>query len=118
VRKEWIQAIDRLQALDPTYVIARRKKPERDHDPTILEESKKYLEDFDRRSPTPQSRSNRSTALACCGASGMRPIRHVPHASVNYAAEHKQFGRLVVPRRAPHVFRATRTAGLAGNRCS
>lgn len=47
-RKEWIRALDQLKALNPKYVIAGHKKPGRDDDPRILDESKQYLADFNR----------------------------------------------------------------------
>ena len=46
-RREWISALERLEALDPAYVVAGHKNPKRADDPAILDESIAYLRDFD-----------------------------------------------------------------------
>ena len=46
-RREWIAALERLQALDPAHVVAGHKNPERTDDPAILADSIAYLRDFD-----------------------------------------------------------------------
>lgn len=47
-RIEWIETLDRLEALKPSAVIAGHKVPERDDDPRIIAETRQYLRDFDR----------------------------------------------------------------------
>src|SRR4029077_16537401 len=51
-RLEWISALDTIEALKPRAVIAGHKKPEKDDDPKILEETRKYIRDFDRLAET------------------------------------------------------------------
>jgi glyoxylase-like metal-dependent hydrolase (beta-lactamase superfamily II) len=46
-RREWRAALERLKSLDPAYVVAGHKNPEREDDPAILDESIAYLRDFD-----------------------------------------------------------------------
>jgi glyoxylase-like metal-dependent hydrolase (beta-lactamase superfamily II) len=47
-RKNWIAALDRLAALKPTMVVAGHKKPGVPDSPAAIEETKRYLQDFDR----------------------------------------------------------------------
>jgi glyoxylase-like metal-dependent hydrolase (beta-lactamase superfamily II) len=47
-RIEWIETLDRLEALKPSAVIAGHKVPEHDDDPRIIAETRQYLRDFDR----------------------------------------------------------------------
>jgi glyoxylase-like metal-dependent hydrolase (beta-lactamase superfamily II) len=47
-RKEWIAAIETIRSLKPKAVIAGHKRPGRDDAPTILDETRQYIEDFDR----------------------------------------------------------------------
>lgn len=47
-RQEWIAALDRIGSLNPRAVIASHKRPENDDNPRILEETRKYIRDFDR----------------------------------------------------------------------
>jgi glyoxylase-like metal-dependent hydrolase (beta-lactamase superfamily II) len=47
-RKNWIGALDRLAALNPTTVVAGHKKPGAPDSPSAIQETKRYLEDFDR----------------------------------------------------------------------
>jgi glyoxylase-like metal-dependent hydrolase (beta-lactamase superfamily II) len=47
-RKNWIAALDRLAALNPTTVVAGHKKPGAPDSPTAIQETKRYLQDFDR----------------------------------------------------------------------
>jgi len=47
-RKNWIAALDRLAALNPTMVVAGHKKPGAPDSPSTIQETKRYLEDFDR----------------------------------------------------------------------
>ena len=51
-RQAWLAAIERLQALDPSAVVAGHKNPEHHDDPAILDETAQYLRDFDRMSDT------------------------------------------------------------------
>ena len=54
-RKNWIAALDRLAALNPTMVVAGHKKPGAPDSPSTIEETKRYLEDFDRLQKTATS---------------------------------------------------------------
>ena len=51
-RREWISALDTIEALQPRTVIAGHKKPERDDSPRIIEETRQYIRDFDRLADT------------------------------------------------------------------
>jgi glyoxylase-like metal-dependent hydrolase (beta-lactamase superfamily II) len=54
-RKNWIAALDRLAALNPTMVVAGHKKPGAPDSPSTIEETKRYLQDFDRLQKTATS---------------------------------------------------------------
>jgi len=47
-RLRWIDALDKLEALKPKAVVAGHKIPENDDDPRNIDETRKYLRDFDR----------------------------------------------------------------------
>jgi glyoxylase-like metal-dependent hydrolase (beta-lactamase superfamily II) len=47
-RREWIAALDAIEALDPRAVIAGHKRAGRADDPCIIEETRQYIRDFDR----------------------------------------------------------------------
>ena len=47
-RKEWIAALDKMEALHPTAVVASHKRPGNDDNPKIIEETKQYIRDFER----------------------------------------------------------------------
>jgi glyoxylase-like metal-dependent hydrolase (beta-lactamase superfamily II) len=47
-RKEWISALDTIETLKPRAVVAGHKRPGRDDDPRIIEETQQYIRDFDR----------------------------------------------------------------------
>ncbi|GAB0107615.1 MBL fold metallo-hydrolase [Nocardia sp. JMUB6875] len=47
-RQQWIDAADKLAALDPVYVVAGHKRPELPDDPRSLTETSRYLADFNR----------------------------------------------------------------------
>jgi glyoxylase-like metal-dependent hydrolase (beta-lactamase superfamily II) len=47
-RENWIAALDRLAALNPTMVVAGHKKPGAPDSPAAIQETKRYLQDFDR----------------------------------------------------------------------
>jgi glyoxylase-like metal-dependent hydrolase (beta-lactamase superfamily II) len=49
-RREWIAALDTIEALKPRAVIAGHKKAERDDSPRIIEETRQYIRDFERLS--------------------------------------------------------------------
>jgi len=51
-RREWISALDTIEALRPRAVIAGHKKPERDDSPRIIEETRQSIRDFDRLAQT------------------------------------------------------------------
>jgi glyoxylase-like metal-dependent hydrolase (beta-lactamase superfamily II) len=48
LRKSWISAIDRIEALEPRAVISGHKRAGRADDPDTLEETRQYIRDFDR----------------------------------------------------------------------
>jgi glyoxylase-like metal-dependent hydrolase (beta-lactamase superfamily II) len=54
-RREWIAALDRIEALRPSAVIASHKRPENDDDPRIIEETRQYIRDFDRLAAATQT---------------------------------------------------------------
>ena len=47
-RKNWITALDRLAALNPSIVVAGHKKTGAPDSPSAIQETKRYLQDFDR----------------------------------------------------------------------
>jgi glyoxylase-like metal-dependent hydrolase (beta-lactamase superfamily II) len=47
-RKNWIADLDRLAALNPTILVAGHKKPGAPDSPSAIQDTKRYLEDFDR----------------------------------------------------------------------
>ena len=65
-RKNWIAALDRLAALKPAIVVAGHKKPGAPDSPSAIEDTKRYLLDFDRLKQTAASDEelfNQMTAL-------------------------------------------------------
>jgi glyoxylase-like metal-dependent hydrolase (beta-lactamase superfamily II) len=54
-RLEWIAALDKIDSLEPRAVIASHKRPERDDNPRIVEETRQYIRDFDRLAETTTS---------------------------------------------------------------
>src|SRR5258708_22362635 len=51
-RREWIAALDTIEALQPRAVIAGHKRPGTDDDPRILEETRQYIRNIDLVAPT------------------------------------------------------------------
>ena len=47
-RRNWIEVLDRLAALNPTMVVAGHKKPGAPDSPSAIQDTKRYLQDFDR----------------------------------------------------------------------
>jgi glyoxylase-like metal-dependent hydrolase (beta-lactamase superfamily II) len=47
-RQEWISALDKIESLNPQAVIASHKRPGSDDNPTIIEQTRQYIRDFDR----------------------------------------------------------------------
>jgi glyoxylase-like metal-dependent hydrolase (beta-lactamase superfamily II) len=47
-RQEWISALDKIESLNPRAVIASHKRPGNDDNPTIIEQTRQYIRDFDR----------------------------------------------------------------------
>ena len=47
-RKNWIAALDRLAALNPAIVVAGHKKTGAPDSPSAIQDTKRYLQDFDR----------------------------------------------------------------------
>jgi glyoxylase-like metal-dependent hydrolase (beta-lactamase superfamily II) len=54
-RKNWIVALDRLAALKPAIVVAGHKKPGAPDSPSTIEDTKRYLLDYDRLKQTSMS---------------------------------------------------------------
>jgi glyoxylase-like metal-dependent hydrolase (beta-lactamase superfamily II) len=54
-RKNWIAALDRLEALNPTIVVVGHKKPGAPDSPSAIQDTKRYLQDFDRLQKTATS---------------------------------------------------------------
>ncbi|SPE34568.1 Beta-lactamase domain-containing protein (fragment) [Acidobacteriia bacterium SbA2] len=54
-RKNWIADLDRLAALNPAIVVAGHKKPGAPDSPSAIQDTKRYLEDFDRVQKTATS---------------------------------------------------------------
>ena len=54
-RKNWIADLDRLAALNPKIVVAGHKKTGAPDSPSAIQETKRYLEDFDRLQKTAKS---------------------------------------------------------------
>ena len=54
-RKEWIAALDMIDALKPRAVIAGHKRPGRPDAPSIVGETKQYIRDFDTIAATTQT---------------------------------------------------------------
>jgi hypothetical protein len=46
-RREWIAALDTIDALKPQVVIAGHKRPANGDGPETIEETRRYLRDFD-----------------------------------------------------------------------
>jgi glyoxylase-like metal-dependent hydrolase (beta-lactamase superfamily II) len=51
-RREWISALDIIEALNPRAVIAGHKRPGTDDSPRNIEETRQYIRDFDRLAET------------------------------------------------------------------
>jgi glyoxylase-like metal-dependent hydrolase (beta-lactamase superfamily II) len=65
-RTNWVAALDRLAALKPTAVVAGHKKPGAPDLPSAIEDTKRYLLDFDRlqkTTPSDEDLFNQMTAL-------------------------------------------------------
>ena len=54
-RKNWIAALDRLAALNSAIVVAGHKKPGAPDSPSVIQDTKRYLQDFDRLQKTAKS---------------------------------------------------------------
>src|SRR6202521_4287172 len=54
-RKNWIAALDRLAALNPEIVVAGHKKPGAPDSPSAIQDTKRYLQDFDQLQKTAKS---------------------------------------------------------------
>jgi len=54
-RKNWLASLDRLAALKPAMVVAGHKKPGAPDSPQAIEDTKRYLLDFDRLQQTAKS---------------------------------------------------------------
>src|SRR5260370_6801247 len=57
-RREWVAALDKMEALNPRAVVASHKRPENADHPRILGGTRQYIRDFDRlaetTTPSPQ----------------------------------------------------------------
>jgi glyoxylase-like metal-dependent hydrolase (beta-lactamase superfamily II) len=54
-RKNWIGDLDRLAALNPTMVVAGHKKPGAPDSPSTIQDTKRYLQDYERVQKTTTS---------------------------------------------------------------
>jgi len=54
-RQEWIAALDMIESLKPRAVIAGHKRPGRPDVPSIVEETRQYIRDFDRIAASTQT---------------------------------------------------------------
>ena len=54
-RKNWIAVLDRLAALNPAIVVAGHKKPGAPDSPSAIQDTRRYLQDFDRLQKTAAS---------------------------------------------------------------
>lgn len=54
-RKNWIEALDRLEALNPAIVVTGHKKTGAPDSPSTIQDTKRYLQDFDRLQKTTTS---------------------------------------------------------------
>jgi glyoxylase-like metal-dependent hydrolase (beta-lactamase superfamily II) len=46
-RRAWLAALDKLEALAPSAVVAGHKRPDSPDDPTIIEQTRRYILDFE-----------------------------------------------------------------------
>jgi glyoxylase-like metal-dependent hydrolase (beta-lactamase superfamily II) len=46
-RRSWLTAVDTIEKLSPRAIVAGHKRPERADDPAILEETRRYIRDFE-----------------------------------------------------------------------
>ncbi len=51
-RREWIAAVDKIEALKPRAVVAGHKRPGNEDSPRILDETRQYIRDFDELADT------------------------------------------------------------------
>jgi glyoxylase-like metal-dependent hydrolase (beta-lactamase superfamily II) len=51
-RRKWIAALDTIEALNPSAVVAGHKRAGNDDSPRIIEQSRQYIRDFDRLAET------------------------------------------------------------------
>jgi glyoxylase-like metal-dependent hydrolase (beta-lactamase superfamily II) len=51
-RREWMAALDKIEALNPSAVVAGHKRAENDDSPRIIEETRQYIRGFDRLAGT------------------------------------------------------------------
>ena len=54
-RKEWLAALDTIEALRPRAVVAGHKRPGATDTPTTVAETRQYIRDFDRIAADTQS---------------------------------------------------------------
>ena len=54
-RKDWIVALDTIESLKPAAVVAGHKRPGAADTPNIIEETRKYIRDFDRTAANTQA---------------------------------------------------------------
>ena len=65
-RREWIAALDTMESLKPSAVVASHKRPDRKDETSIIEETRQYIRDFDRlveQTTTAQELYDRMLAL-------------------------------------------------------
>ncbi|HEY1247712.1 MAG TPA: MBL fold metallo-hydrolase [Nitrososphaera sp.] len=51
-RREWISALDKIESLNPSAVVASHKRPDNEDNPQIIEQTRQYIRDFYRLAET------------------------------------------------------------------
>jgi glyoxylase-like metal-dependent hydrolase (beta-lactamase superfamily II) len=54
-RQDWISALNKIESLNPRAVIASHKRPGNEDNPQIIEQTRQYIQDFDRLVDTSSS---------------------------------------------------------------
>jgi|SRR5215467_4289174 len=65
-RRDWLAALDKIESVRPRSVVTGHKRPSNEDSPRIIEETRRYVRDFDRfveRSKTAQEAYDAMRAL-------------------------------------------------------
>lgn len=90
-RTQWIANLDKVAALEPTFVVAGHKKVENNNDPKIIGESQQYLRDFTRIAAEETTAAN---LVARIGRTLSR-LGNPPHTLAFREGSHREECRLV-----------------------